>query len=170
MNHAASEELLALSLELDSIVLSPNSLDQRLWHRTNKLLSNKDFYSIAFRHLQIDELASKVWRSVAPLKCKIFWWLAKRHRLPTNERRFRHQLSASASCPSCALDEDVAHLLLSCHRAREVWQFFNLEPPDRGFDSFDDMLFISCGSFTDSTTYRRFFEHLEKTQHSRFQQ
>jgi hypothetical protein len=57
LNHAASKELLALSLELDSIVLSPNSLDQRLCRRTNKLLSNKDFYSIAFTHLQIDDLA-----------------------------------------------------------------------------------------------------------------
>jgi hypothetical protein len=51
------------------------------------------------------------------------------------------------------LDEDVAHLLLFCHRAREIWQFFNLEPPDRGFHSFDDMLLTSCGSFSASTIY-----------------
>ena len=59
-----------------------------------------------------------------PLKCKIFNWLTRRRRLPTNERRHRHQLAASPSFLSCPEDEDVDHLLLMCPRAREVWDNF----------------------------------------------
>ncbi|KAK1642240.1 hypothetical protein QYE76_060045 [Lolium multiflorum] len=81
------------------------------------------------RHLQTDDVAPMVWRSAAPLKCKIFCWLARKRRLPTNERRFRHHLSTSAACLSCPLDEDTDHLLLFCPQATEVWGHFH-----RGFD------------------------------------
>jgi hypothetical protein len=116
----AMAQLRTLTSKLASVELRPDEEDNRVSRLTNKLLSNKDFYSFTFRHLQTDELATIVWRSDAPLKCKIFCWLAKRRRLPTNERRFQHLLAPSAACPSCPLDEDVDHLLLACPRAREV--------------------------------------------------
>ncbi|XP_051201512.1 uncharacterized protein [Lolium perenne] len=36
----------------------------------------------------IDDVVTTIWRSDAPLKCKIFCWLARRKRLPTNKWRF----------------------------------------------------------------------------------
>ena len=48
-------------------------------------------------------------------------WLAVRNRLPTNDRRFRHHMSADAQCPICPLDEDLDHLLIGCPNASEVW-------------------------------------------------
>jgi hypothetical protein len=64
LSHAASADLLALYVELDAIELSNITLDNRVCRLTNKRLSNKDFYSISFRHLQVDELARLVWTSV----------------------------------------------------------------------------------------------------------
>jgi hypothetical protein len=60
----------------------------RLCRSTNKSLSNKDFYLNTFRHLQKDDTGLKIWKSAAPLKCKIFIWLAHRCCLPTNVCRF----------------------------------------------------------------------------------
>jgi hypothetical protein len=68
----------------------------------------------------------KVWKGFAPLKCKIFMWLAQKHRLPTNEQRFWHLLATSASCPLCSEDEDTNHLLVMCANAREIWDYFIL--------------------------------------------
>jgi hypothetical protein len=102
-----------------------DNLDFRDSRLTNKKLSNKNFYDNSFSHLQTDELATAIWRSAAPLKCKVFYWLARRWCLPTNERRFRHNLSPSATCISCPEDGDIDHLLLLCPQAKEVWNFFH---------------------------------------------
>jgi hypothetical protein len=120
---------------------------------SNKMLPNKDFYSNSFRHLQPDELATAVWRSAAPQKCKIFCWLAKHRRLPTNARRFQHQLATSVACPSCPLDEDVDHLLLTCHRAREMWLFFSPASNLNGPCSFPELLQRRCQSLEASTVH-----------------
>jgi hypothetical protein len=66
LSHAATADLLMLSSELASVALSSDSSDIRLARLTNKMLSNKDFYSFTFRHLQIDELATRIWKSAPP--------------------------------------------------------------------------------------------------------
>lgn len=67
--------------------------------------------------------ATSIWRSWAPLKCKIFAWLAGQHRLWTSDRRARHGLQDTPSvCFTCLQDEDNAeHILVHCVYAREVW-------------------------------------------------
>jgi hypothetical protein len=84
----AYADLLALSTELASVALCHVVPDSRVCRLTNKKILNKDFYLNYFLHLQPNELAGMVWRSAAPLKCKIFCWLAKRQCLPTNEQWF----------------------------------------------------------------------------------
>jgi hypothetical protein len=60
------------------------------------------------------EMAKPLWRSFAPLKCKIFGWLALRYRLWTSDRRTRHGLQEhSDPCPTCLQEEDnVDHILV----------------------------------------------------------
>ncbi|KAK1644273.1 hypothetical protein QYE76_062078 [Lolium multiflorum] len=96
-------------------------------------------YSVLPIQLQIDDMAANVSRSVAPLKCKILCWLARKKRLPTNEWRFRHQLSSSASCLSCSHGEDTDHLLLMCSQTWEVWNFFHRNFAARDFANFSDL-------------------------------
>jgi hypothetical protein len=60
LSHAASANLHALTVKLASVALSNNTTDSRLCRLTNKKLSNKDFYTFSFRHLQVDELATNV--------------------------------------------------------------------------------------------------------------
>jgi hypothetical protein len=77
--------------------LQQDEPDHRTSRLANSVLSNTCFYANSFRHLQVHTQARKVWRSAAPLKCKIFCCLAQCHHLPTDGRRFRHRLTTSAS-------------------------------------------------------------------------
>ena len=67
--------------------------------------------------------AQCIWRSWAPLKCKIFAWLASQYRLWTSDRRARHGLQDTASaCYTCYHEEDTTdHILVGCVYARQVW-------------------------------------------------
>jgi hypothetical protein len=79
--------------------------------------------------------AVKAWKSVASIKCKIFVWLAHKHRMSTNARKHRHQLATLAICPEV---EDVDHLLVGCCKAREVWDSFSYSDGARGIDDLLD--------------------------------
>ena len=82
--------------------------------------------------------AAAIWRSWAPLKCKIFAWLAVQHRLWTSDRRARHGLQDNTSpCYTCLQEEDtVEHIVVQCVYARQVWHTcfdslqINVHPPN----------------------------------------
>jgi hypothetical protein len=69
------------------------------------------------------EGASYVWRCWAPLRCKIFAWLALHARLWTADRRFRFGLQTTrSSCFTCLQEEDtVKHIMAGCVYTRQVW-------------------------------------------------
>jgi hypothetical protein len=71
----------------------------------------------------MDVMYRPLWKSFAPLKCKIFVWLALRYRLWTADRRFRHGLEdRTHACYTCLQEEDtVDHILTQCPYARMVW-------------------------------------------------
>jgi hypothetical protein len=68
-------------------------------------------------------MSRPVWGSFAPMKCKIFAWLALKYRVWTSDRRARHGLQELPdTCFSCLQDEDnVDHILTLCPYARQVW-------------------------------------------------
>jgi hypothetical protein len=68
-------------------------------------------------------MSRPVWGSFAPMKCKIFAWLALKYRLWTSDRRARHGLQEIPdACYTCLQEEDnVDHLLVMCPYARQVW-------------------------------------------------
>jgi hypothetical protein len=148
---AAADDLRVLSDELSLVDLRLDVPDLRDTRLSNKKLSNKCFYVHSFRQLQIDEMETAIWRSAAPLKCKIFCWLARKKRLPTNERRFRHHLTTSATCLSCNADEDIDHMLLFCSRATEVWNFFHHSFNPTDYSSFSDLCLKKSCSYEEAT-------------------
>ena len=43
--------------------------------------------------------------------------------IPTEEKKFRHNLSSSPMCPTCNNIDTQRHRLLSCHNAKPIWQW-----------------------------------------------
>jgi len=60
-----------------------------------------------------------IWKTWAPLKVKIFLWLAMRRRNWTGDRRRRHGLEARENCYLCDQEpETIDHI---CSFTREIW-------------------------------------------------
>jgi hypothetical protein len=56
-----------------------------------------------------------LWKTPAPPKVKLFFWLSLHGRIWMAGRRWRHGLQDSAECALCSQeDETVDHLLLDC--------------------------------------------------------
>jgi hypothetical protein len=65
-----------------------------------------------------------IWKTWAPLKVKIFLWLAFQRKHWTADRRRRHGLEAADSCYLCdQVEESIDHIITSCPFTREVWFF-----------------------------------------------
>lgn len=63
-----------------------------------------------------------VWKTWAPLKVKIFLWLALRRRHWTADRQTRHGLEARDRCYLCdQAPETIDHIIASCPFTRELW-------------------------------------------------
>jgi hypothetical protein len=63
-----------------------------------------------------------IWKTWAPLRVKIFLWLAFRKRHWTNDRRARHNLQAQEECYLCdQAPETIDHILTCCPYARVIW-------------------------------------------------
>jgi hypothetical protein len=67
--------------------------------------------------------ACAIWCSWAPLRCKLFAWLALQARIWASERRHRHGLQDDvAACFTCLQEKDeINHIVLGCVFARQVW-------------------------------------------------
>ena len=61
------------------------------WSATGSY-SAKSTYKMLCQGMTRFDAAQCIWRSWAPLKCKIFAWLASQYRLWTSDRRARHEL------------------------------------------------------------------------------
>uniref|UniRef100_A0A0A9CIF0 Reverse transcriptase zinc-binding domain-containing protein n=1 Tax=Arundo donax TaxID=35708 RepID=A0A0A9CIF0_ARUDO len=63
-----------------------------------------------------------IWKSWAPLQCKLFLWLAVLNRCWTGDRLAKRGLPHPAACPLCdQAEESINHILTSCAFAREFW-------------------------------------------------
>jgi hypothetical protein len=80
-----------------------------------------------YKRLQLGSVdfvaADAIWRNGAPVKCKIFMWLAILDRQWTSARRFRRGLQDdTAPCFVCLQEEDAMdHLFTQYVHARQVW-------------------------------------------------
>jgi hypothetical protein len=72
-----------------------------------------------------------LWKINAPGKMKIHLWRFAHDCLPSGEQMQRRNIPTSDLCIFCGRSENIAHSLLTCHFAREVWrlikQAFNIK-------------------------------------------
>jgi hypothetical protein len=89
---------------------------------SNGQYTAKSTYKMLWQGTHEFAMYKPIWRSYAPLKCKIFGWLALKHRLWTSDRRHRHGLQDQTStCFTCLQEEDtVEHILVQCPYARQT--------------------------------------------------
>lgn len=67
---------------------------------------------------------SLIWKTWAPLRVKIFLWLAMKRKHWTADRRARHGLETHDRCLLCDQEpETIDHLLACCPFTREIWHF-----------------------------------------------
>ena len=65
-----------------------------------------------------------IWKTWAPLRIKIFIWLAMKRRHWTGNRRARHGLEAHELCYLCDQgQETIDHIIAVCPFTREVWYY-----------------------------------------------
>lgn len=104
-------------------VLSPATEDEFIWNLSSSgLYSSKSAYNALFAGRTLSPHHLAIWDCWAPLKCKVFAWLAAADRCWTGERRLRHGLSTSDTCAVCDQEsESISHLLLQCPFAKQVW-------------------------------------------------
>jgi hypothetical protein len=65
---------------------------------------------------------TRIWKTWAPLRVKIFLWLAFRGRHWTADRRHRHGLDARLECYLCDQEpENIDHIITECSFSRQIW-------------------------------------------------
>ena len=75
-----------------------------------------------FFHGTVRFACAFIWKSKAPLKIKVFAWLAILKRIWTADRLQRHGLQHPVACVMCDQEQkSVDHLLISCVAAKDIW-------------------------------------------------
>lgn len=98
-------------------------VDNFRWKLTaNGCYTARSAYVAYFHGNTQADYAENLWSSWAPLKEKLFMWLALRNRCWTGARLLRKGLQGPAVCLLCDQQaETMDHLLLQCPTARSIW-------------------------------------------------
>jgi hypothetical protein len=163
LDQEAARQCVQLWLALGEIHLQPDISDSLSWKGAKSGgYTAKDTYRLLCLGGVKFSLHRPIWRARAPLKCKIFLWLASLNRLWTADRRFRHGLQdRTSACFTCLQEEDTAqHILGHCVYAREVWYLcltgigLSIAEPQRNI-SFEDW-WLTTRSFIRKEDRKRF--------------
>ena len=94
---------------LEEMVLIPDRDDIHYWkHTSSGHFSSKSAYRAFFTGAIAFEPWKRLWRSWAPLRCKLFLWLAIRNRCWTSDRLARRGLPHLVRCSFCDQDDETA--------------------------------------------------------------
>jgi ribonuclease HI len=123
------------------IPLAPNREDFVAWHH-NKLglFSVRSAYYCLWnykfgrqnRNADISEGANnpvwgKLWNLEIPSKIKIFGWRVLHAMIPCRGVLANRHIGNQGGCPLCLSScEDIKHLLFTCTRAKEIWDYLGL--------------------------------------------
>lgn len=90
--------------------------DQHHWRFTRSgLCSCKSAYEAFFIGAIRFTPWKRIWKTWAPLRCKLFIWLAINNRCWTADRLAKRGFPHPAACPLCdQVEESIQHILVSC--------------------------------------------------------
>ncbi|TVU43932.1 hypothetical protein EJB05_03353, partial [Eragrostis curvula] len=125
--------------------VQPGTPDVYVWRWTaDGVYSAKSAYAMLNQGGERFQCSSRIWDSWAPLKVKLFIWLASRRRVWTADRRRRHGLPAAPRCCLCDQEpESCDHLLVSCSFAKEE---IGGQQPGRRRKGFNTMFMLTAWS------------------------
>jgi len=117
-------EYIVLWQRMQLVQLVPGVPDTFSWRfTTDGVYSAASAYGAMFLGASTPLGAKEVWKTPAPAKVRLFFWLVMHHRCWTSDRCFRHGLRDSPTCIFCdQLPETMDHILLGCVFSRETWQ------------------------------------------------
>lgn len=116
----AMQEYLDIWDRIRGVELS-NAEDTLVWRWTaDGKFSSRSAYRALHLGSHPHHGCSRIWDTWAPLRVKIFLWLAVRRRQWTADRRRRHGLDANEHCFLCDQEsETMDHIVASCSYSRE---------------------------------------------------
>jgi hypothetical protein len=99
------------------------SEDKFIWRLApNRKYSSALAYTAFFQGTTEVDYAKGLWKNWAPLKEKIFCWLAFRNRCWTADRLTKRGLEALEFCTFCDQEqENINHLITNCPFTRKFW-------------------------------------------------
>lgn len=116
-------QMIQLGEALAQLTLDANEKDQHCWlPESSGHFTSKSAYERFHTGAIAFEPYRRIWRTWAPLKAKVFLWLASWRRCWTADRLQRRGLPHPQACPLCDQDQEtIDHVLLGCIFAREIW-------------------------------------------------
>jgi hypothetical protein len=125
-----STQALAQYLQLWDLVtevaLTDGQDDKAVWRcNADGKFSVSSAYNLFFIANTRFACAKPIWKSKAPMKCRLFMWLAVHKRCLTADNLQKRNWPHNPTCALCqAADEDCTHLFLHCRFTQQVWQRF----------------------------------------------
>jgi hypothetical protein len=108
---------------LEQVLLLPGVPDTFVWRlAASQQYSASSAYGAMFIGCSRPLGARQLWKTSAPPRVKLFYWLVMHGKCWTAHRRWRHGLQDSSSCIICEqAAETMEHIILGCVFSREVW-------------------------------------------------
>ena len=91
------------------------------------LRASSAIYTLVYEQALSGKIHEKIWHNVATQRCKQFFWLLYRWRLPTAELLLRRNIVDLSFYSRCGAVEDQEHLLLNCSDARRIWKRLHIQ-------------------------------------------
>jgi hypothetical protein len=120
---AALSQFLTIHGRLENVQLQHGVKDSITWKwSSDGQYTATSAYSMQFEGLHMFGFIKPMWRSEAPLKCRIFTWLAALGKCSTADHLEMKRIPHNAACVLCLSHHETAlHLLANCNVAIRIW-------------------------------------------------
>lgn len=108
---------------VSDVQLQQDAMDIVMWRwEGSGTYSARSAYKFFFMGSVKSPVFGCIWRAWAPLRVKLFMWLATRQRIWTSARRKKHGLQNWDECCLCCQEPETADRLLgTCSYTQQVW-------------------------------------------------